>query len=167
VDFVALLHHLHHLYQPQAVSCCTSDVNEYLLIRDKDKASTTSAKASTTLATLLTKTPATSCASVTSVAITFNELEITTYGQTIKLAGSISQLGSWNTANAVALSAAKYTSSNPLWFVTLQLAPGTVFQYKFINVASSGTVTYEADPNHTYTVPSCTATVTINNTWQT
>lgn len=111
-------------------------------------------------------TSSASCASVTSVAVTFDELATTTYGETIKLVGSISQLGSWDTANAVTLSSAYYTSANPLWFVTVQLAPGTIIQYKFINVASSGTATYEADPNHTYTVPSCTATITFSNTWQ-
>lgn len=128
--------------------------------------SASSTKASTTLVTSTTKTSSASCVSVTSVAVLFNELVTTSYGQTIKLAGSIPQLGSWNTANAVTLSASKYTTANPLWYVTVQLAPGTVIQYKFINVASSGTVTYEADPNHTFTVPSCTATVTVSNTWQ-
>ncbi|GAB7352422.1 hypothetical protein MBLNU459_g2841t2 [Dothideomycetes sp. NU459] len=135
---------------------------------------TTSTKASTTLATSTTpatsttKTSTAACSTVTSVAVTFDETVTTTYGETIKLVGSISQLGSWNTANAVTLSASKYTTSNPLWYVTVQLAPGTVLQYKYINVASSGTVTYEADPNHTYTVPSgCQSTATVSNTWQT
>jgi hypothetical protein len=76
-------------------------------------------------------------------------------------------LGDWDTSSAVALSASEYTSSNPLWFVTLSLAPGTVIQYKYINVNSAGTVTWEADPNHTYTVPaSCATTATVSNTWQ-
>jgi hypothetical protein len=52
--------------------------------------------------------------------------------------------------------------------VTISLAAGTVIQYKFINVASNGDVTWEADPNHTYTVPvSCATAVTVDNTWQT
>jgi hypothetical protein len=52
--------------------------------------------------------------------------------------------------------------------VTLSLAPGTVIQYKYINVNSAGTVTWEADPNHTYTVPaSCATATTVSNTWQT
>jgi hypothetical protein len=79
--------------------------------------------------------------------------------------GSIAALGSWDTSDAIALSASKYTTADPLWFVTINLAPGTVILYKFINVASSGTVTWEADPNHTYTVP--TAAATVSNTWQT
>ena len=89
-------------------------------------------------------------------------------GQTIKIAGSISALGDWAPASAVALSASQYTTSNPLWDVTISLAAGTVIQYKFINVASNGDVTWEADPNHTYTVPvSCATAVTVDNTWQT
>ena len=78
--------------------------------------------------------------------------------------GSNAALGSWNTANAIALSASSYTSSNPLWTVTVNLTPGAVITYKFINVASDGTVTWEADPNHTLTVPSSTATE--SSSWQ-
>lgn len=109
-------------------------------------------------------TPPPSC---TTIPVTFNEKVTTTFGQTIEIAGDISALGNWNTAAAVVLSAADYTSSNPLWFVTLDLAPGQVVEYKYINVAQNGDVTWEADPNHTYTIPSaCTATPTITNTWQ-
>lgn len=76
-------------------------------------------------------------------------------------------LGNWATGSAVALSASEYTSSNPLWFVTLGLTPGEVIQYKFINVDSAGDVTWEADPNHTYTVPaSCATAVTVSSSWQ-
>lgn len=78
--------------------------------------------------------------------------------------GNVTALGSWATASAVTLSAAKYTTSNPLWSATVSLAPGTVVVYKYIVVASSGTVTWEADPNHTLTVP-CAAT-TVASSWQ-
>ena len=91
----------------------------------------------------------------------------TTFGETIKIAGSVSALGDWDTDDAVALSASSYTSSNPLWDVTVSFAPGTVIQYKYINVATNGDVTWEADPNHTYTVPATGATaVTVSNSWQ-
>ncbi|KAH8657061.1 glycoside hydrolase family 13 protein [Tricladium varicosporioides] len=128
-------------------------------------ASSTSTKATTTTSSVITTTS--SCTAATSVAVTFNELVTTTYGQTIKLSGSIAALGSWDTSQAIALSAASYTSSNPLWTVTVSLAPGTVISYKFINVASSGTVTWEADPNRSYTVPSgCATAVTVSGSWQ-
>ncbi|KAK3496608.1 alpha-amylase A precursor [Neurospora hispaniola] len=78
--------------------------------------------------------------------------------------GNTTALGSWNTANAVTLSASKYTSSNPLWYVSFDLAPRNVILYKFIKVNSSGTVSWESDPNHKYTVPCAAATV--SSTWR-
>lgn len=123
-----------------------------------------------TATTTYPSSPATttgSCTAATSVAVTFDEIVTTTYGETIKIAGNVAALGDWNTANAIALSASSYTSSNHLWTVTISFAAGTVIEYKYINVASSGTVTWEADPNHTYTVPATCATATVvSNTWQ-
>ena len=101
------------------------------------------------------------------VAITFNSKTTTVVGQTVKVAGSIAQLGSWNTANAPALSASKYTSSNPLWTATLNIPAGTSFEYKFIKVESNGAVTYESGANRVYTVPkSCASTATVDATWK-
>ncbi|EOO02441.1 putative glycoside hydrolase family 15 protein [Phaeoacremonium minimum UCRPA7] len=112
-------------------------------------------------------TTSTACAAATSVAVTFNELVTTQYGQTIKIVGDIAALGGWDTSKAIALSADQYTSSNPLWRVTINLTAGQVIQYKYINVASSGAVTWENDPNHTYTVPaSCATAVTNSDSWQ-
>ncbi|KAI9049786.1 hypothetical protein LZ554_005937 [Drepanopeziza brunnea f. sp. 'monogermtubi'] len=110
----------------------------------------------------------TSCTTPSSVAVTFRETVTTIYGQTIKIVGSVAPLGSWNPAAAIALSAREYTSSNPVWTGTVALAPGTVIMYKYINVASTGAVTWEADPNHTFTVPASCATtaVTVSNSWQ-
>ena len=73
----------------------------------------------------------------------------------------------WAPASAVALSAVDYTSSNHLWHATVSLAAGAVVQYKYISVASDGTVTWEADPNHVYTVPAtCATTAVVSNSWQ-
>lgn len=130
---------------------------------------TTASVTTTNTATTTTRTPSTSsaCATATSVLVTFDELVATTYGETIKIVGDIDALGNWDTDDAVALSASSYTSSNPLWAVSVKLAPGTVVEYKFIKVGSSGSVTWEADPNHTITVPaSCSTSTTASNTWQ-
>lgn len=89
--------------------------------------------------------------------MTFNEIVSTVVGQTIKLVGSISELGSWDTGSAPALDASGYTSSNNLWTYTVTLAAGESFEYKFVNVASSGAVTWESDLNRAYTVPSSCA----------
>jgi glucoamylase len=112
-------------------------------------------------------TTASSCSTATSVAVTFDETVTTTYGETIKIAGDQASLGNWDTSDAYALSSSRYTSSNPLWEGTVSFPAGTVIQYKYINVASNGDVTWEADPNHTYTVPAtCVTAVTVSNTWQ-
>ncbi|CAI7588878.1 unnamed protein product [Penicillium pancosmium] len=128
---------------------------------------TTTSKSSTTT-TSKTSTTTSSCTTPTSVAVTFDVIATTVYGENIKLAGSISALGSWDTSSAIALSASKYTSSNNLWYVTVNLPAGQVFQYKYIRVASSGTITWESDPNLSYTVPAACATtaVTISDTWR-
>ncbi|KAJ5369544.1 hypothetical protein N7509_014156 [Penicillium cosmopolitanum] len=128
---------------------------------------TTTSKSSTTT-TSKTSTTTSSCTTPSAVAVTFDVIATTVYGENIKLAGSISALGSWDTSSAIALSASKYTSSNNLWYVTVNLPAGQVFQYKYIRVASSGTITWESDPNLSYTVPAACATtaVTISDTWR-
>ncbi|CAN8103368.1 unnamed protein product [Discula destructiva] len=109
-------------------------------------------------------TTPTACAST--AVVTFNELKTTTYGQTIKIVGSIAALGSWDTSKAVALSASKYTSSNPLWSVSISLGTGQTFEYKYIDVNTDGTYTWEADPNHTLTLAACATATSVSNTWQ-
>jgi hypothetical protein len=129
--------------------------------------SSSSAAVSTTTTSAAATSTSSACTVAASVAVTFNELVSTTYGQTIKIAGSIAQLGSWNTASAPALSAAAYTAANPLWSYTVTLPAGTTFTYKFINVQSSGAVSWESDPNRSYTVPSsCASAVTVSNSWR-
>jgi glucoamylase len=128
---------------------------------------TTTGGSSPTTTTKPASSTTSTCTPAATVAVTFDELVTTIYGQTIKIVGDNSALGSWNPANAIALSASSYTSSNPLWQGTVNFPAGTVIQYKYINVASSGAVTWEKDPNHTYTVPaSCATAVTVSNTWQ-
>ncbi|GAB1311163.1 alpha-amylase [Madurella fahalii] len=103
--------------------------------------------------------------SSTTVDITFNGIVTTVLGETVKVTGNVPALGNWNPSNAVTLNSSRYTQSNPLWDGTVSLPPGTVVEYKFIKVSSSsGSVAWEADPNHSYTVPCATATV--SNTWQ-
>ncbi|XHG08025.1 hypothetical protein AWENTII_011153 [Aspergillus wentii] len=118
-------------------------------------------------ATTTTSTTSTSCTTPTSVAVTFDLTAPTTYGQNIKLSGSIDQLGSWDTSDAIALSADKYTSSNPLWYVTVNLPAGAKFEYKYVRV-DGDSVAWESDPNRSYTVPAgCgTSTAVEEDTWQ-
>jgi glucoamylase len=120
-----------------------------------------------TSVTSVSSTTSSSCVTATSVAVTFDVIATTTYGENIKLVGSISQLGDWNTANAIPLSASLYTSTNNLWFVNVTLPAGTQFQYKYIRVESDGSIEWESDPNNSYTVPTgCSSTAVINDIWR-
>ncbi|KAF2494814.1 putative glucan 1,4-alpha-glucosidase [Lophium mytilinum] len=117
--------------------------------------------------TTATSTTTSACAAATSVAVTFDELATTTFGENVFIVGSISELGTWNTGSAVALSASKYTSSNPLWFVTISLPAGTTFEYKYLKKESDGSIIWESDPNRSYTVSSgCVTAATESDSWR-
>ncbi|KIO16243.1 carbohydrate-binding module family 20 protein, partial [Tulasnella calospora MUT 4182] len=120
---------------------------------------TTSSGTATTSKTTTTTTSASSTA--TAVSITFAETATTVWGENIFLVGSISQLGTWSPSSAIALSSASY----PVWTVTVSLPVNTSFQYKYIRKDSSGNVTWESDPNRTYTTPS-SGSATENDTWR-
>jgi len=132
--------------------------------------SSTTSKVSTTVTTS-TKTSTSSSSTATStcpakVSITFSVKRATNYGETIKIVGSLAELGSWNVANAPSLSATGYTASNPVWKQTIQLPAGAAFTYKFAIVSASGAVTWESDPNRAYTVPSCQGSAEVSGTWR-
>ncbi|KAK4444007.1 starch binding domain-containing protein [Podospora aff. communis PSN243] len=111
--------------------------------------------------------PPVGCTPVSTVAVRFDELARTEYGQGIKLVGSIAQLGGWDVEKGVALSAGGYTSANPLWSATVELPAGTRFEYKFVRVGGDGAVVWESDPNRVYTVPvGCEAGVSVGSTWR-
>ncbi len=94
----------------------------------------------------------TTCLNAAEVYVTFNEKVTTVIGQTIKVVGSSAELGSWNVASAVTLSAVSYTASNPLWSITVPMKAGQTVTYKYIRVNSDGSVTWESDPNRSLTI---------------
>ena len=121
----------------------------------------------TTKTSSATSAPTACATPAANVDVTFNSKTVTKVGQTIKIAGSIAQLGNWNTASAPALSASQYTDSNPVWTTTLNLPAGTSFEYKFIKVESSGAVTWESGANRAYTVPKgCEAKAVVAAEWK-
>nr|ADO32576.1 ginsenoside-beta-D-glucosidase precursor [Aspergillus niger] len=129
---------------------------------------TSTSKTTATASKTSTSTSSTSCTTPTAVAVTFDLTATTTYGENIYLVGSISQLGDWETSDGIALSADKYTSSDPLWYVTVTLPAGESFEYKFIRIESDDSVEWESDPNREYTVPQAcgTSTATVTDTWR-
>lgn len=99
----------------------------------------------------------------------FEEVVTTTWGENIYISGSISALGDWDTDDAIALSAADYTSSDPVWYVVVTLPVGTAFEYKFLEKTDgSSSIGWESDPNRSYTVPTGCAgtTATVTATWR-
>lgn len=107
------------------------------------------------------------CKRAKSVAVTFKQLAETKYGQTIKLVGDTGALGDWKPDKAVPLDASAYAPNNPLWETTLSLKAGEVVKYKYIKVDQQGSLIWERDPNHTYTVPrTCATTAVQSDKWQ-
>ncbi|KAK5677616.1 hypothetical protein LTS10_010190 [Elasticomyces elasticus] len=105
-----------------------------------------------TISSSRSSTTKAACASATGVAVTFDELVATSYGDSVYLVGSIAQLGSWDASAGIAMVANQYTTSNPLWSITITFPPGTSMEYKFVTIDISGDVTWEADLNHALTV---------------
>ncbi|KAJ6035928.1 hypothetical protein N7540_000207 [Penicillium herquei] len=130
---------------------------------------TGSTTSTTSTKTTSTSTTTTACTVPTSVAVTFDLTATTEYGQNMYISGSISSLGDWDTSDAIALSAADYTDSDHLWFVTIDLTAGESFEYKYILVESDGTVVWADGDNESYTVPAVCGetTVTVDDTWDT
>ncbi|KAL5532385.1 hypothetical protein ACEPAF_5955 [Sanghuangporus sanghuang] len=96
----------------------------------------------------------------TTVAVTFQEMATTVFGENIFLVGSISELANWDTDNAIALSAATY----PIWAVTVSLPVNTNFEYKFIRKETDGSIVWESDPNRS--ASTTTTAQTISTTWR-
>lgn len=109
---------------------------------------------STTLTTTTTAKPTTTCAAAaTSLSVVFSERVTTSYGENIYLTGSSAQLGSWNPASGVKLSAERYTTANPLWEGSVSLPVGSAFEFKFVKKNTAGNWVWESDPNRKFTVP--------------
>jgi alpha-amylase len=95
------------------------------------------------------------------VAVSFAENATTFFGQNVFVVGSIPALGNWNPASAVPLSSATY----PVWRGTVNIAGNTAFQYKYIKKNPDASVTWESDPNRSYTT-GASGSVTLNDIWR-
>lgn len=93
------------------------------------------------------------CPTSTPVSVTFNVIAATTQDETVSIIGDISQLGLWDVNSAIPLRADKYRSNCHIWYTELSLPAGMSFQYKYIRKRTDGTITWEGDPNRSYTVP--------------
>lgn len=94
------------------------------------------------------------------VAVTFNVNATTYWGQNVFVVGNIPQLGNWNPAQAVPLSAANY----PIWSGTVNLPSNTTIEYKYIK-RDGNNVVWECCNNRVLTTPG-SGTLTRNETWR-
>ena len=98
------------------------------------------------------------------VTFTVNNATPTNPGDYIFLTGSTVELGNWGTTFDTAVGP-MLDPNYPNWFLNVSLPAGAPVQFKFIKIATSGSVTWENGPNHQYTVPSG-GTGFVNVNWQ-
>ena len=87
------------------------------------------------------------CSNPSLAPVLFEETVTINSGDVIYIVGSISQLGSWNTSQAIQLSppSSGYAYSDPSWSVTVRLPTNTSVQYKYFRM-NNGTTSWECDP---------------------
>ncbi|WP_433825763.1 S8 family serine peptidase [Actinoplanes sp. CA-015351] len=83
------------------------------------------------------------------IAATFNVTGETVWGQQIFVAGNVAELGEWDPARAVPLSAATY----PVWSGGVSLPPNTPVEFKYLIKNPDGTITWENGANRTTVTP--------------
>lgn len=98
------------------------------------------------------------------VTFTVNNATPTNTGDYIFLTGSTVELGNWGTTFDTA-DGPMLDPNYPNWFLNVSLPAGSTVQFKFIKIASDGTVTWENGSNHQYTVPN-SGTGFVNVNWQ-
>ena len=100
-------------------------------------------------------------ASPAPVKVTFNENKTTVTGQNVYVVGDVTELGGWDPAKAVPLSAAGYQ----VWSGTVSIPQNQSFQYKYIVKDASGNVTWESGSNRS-AAAGTGATLALNDSWK-
>ena len=98
------------------------------------------------------------------VTFTVNNASPTNTGDYIFLTGNTIELGNWGTTWDTAIGP-MLDPNYPNWFLNVSAPAGSQIQFKFIKIASNGTVTWENGSNHTYTVPT-SGVGYVNVNWQ-
>ncbi|KAF1954058.1 putative glycosyl hydrolase, family 15 [Byssothecium circinans] len=93
---------------------------------------------------------ATSC----TVLVTFNLNATTFFGENIYVIGNTSDLGNYNTNDALGGSALNYTPERPLWNFVAELPADTGLQYQYLRKQPDGSDIFEVR-NRTLTVQAC------------
>ncbi|MDR2621470.1 MAG: 4-alpha-glucanotransferase [Dysgonamonadaceae bacterium] len=94
--------------------------------------------------------------------ITFNIRYHTTWGQTLRVVGSIPELGAWNNAFAKEL---HYTGDGD-WHLEIELPDLPVdFEYKYFLTSEAGTVSEEWQKSHKLSITDTTKNYCLMDTW--
>ncbi|PVH94434.1 carbohydrate-binding module family 20 protein [Periconia macrospinosa] len=88
------------------------------------------------------------------VLLYFNLNATTFYGENIYITGNTSELGNFNTHDALGGSALGYTAERPLWNFAAELPANLPVEYQYLRIEPDGTVIPESK-NRTLTVQSC------------
>ena len=88
------------------------------------------------------------------VSVLFQVNATTVVGQNVFLTGNTSDLSYWKPVEAFPLTADKYSSERPLWYVEANLTAGNGIGYKYVRQEMDGSYTFE-DMNRTLAVPEC------------
>ncbi|GAA2615196.1 peptidase S8 [Paractinoplanes durhamensis] len=83
------------------------------------------------------------------IAATFNVTMTTVWGQNLYVVGSIPELGQWDPARAVPLSAATY----PIWSASLTLPPNTAIEFKYLIKNADSSWAWESTSNRSTVTP--------------
>lgn len=94
------------------------------------------------------------------VRVTFNVKATTVPGENIYITGNVDALKGWSPDNALLLSSTNY----PTWSIAIDIPADAVVEYKYIR-KNNGAVTWESDPNRSFTTPS-SGTFTANDSWR-
>jgi glycosidase len=101
------------------------------------------------------------------VTFTVNNATPTNTGDYIFLVGNTVELGNWGSPTPTFDNSVgpMLCPNYPNWFLNVSVPAGQTIQFKFVDIAANGTVTWENGANHSYTVPtSGVGSVTVN--WQ-
>ncbi|KAK7054065.1 alpha-amylase [Favolaschia claudopus] len=147
---------------PASSSVSRSSSSSARVVASSITSSTTSTTSTATSSRTTTTTTTPQAPVSTAVTITFSSTANVGAGETLKVVGSISQLGSWAPSSALSLSQSPGSS----WTLTITLPPATSFEFKYIKVSSSGSVTWESGSNRVYTTPNAGSSVTLSGAFR-
>ena len=99
------------------------------------------------------------------VNVLFSVSASTYFGENVFITGNNTALGDWVPSNADPLNPGNYTSTNPIWYVYIDVPASTTISYKYLRQESNASYIYETG-NRTFTVPACgVASATETDTW--